>query len=107
MAKGNPVLELLESDKATLEDAVEAINIFERELAAHRVIETNTCQFCGKPYVVQPGDKPVVAEQGRRSVCWRPACRQELRARGLKWAGHHLYQGRPESRPHDKGLRGR
>ncbi len=107
MAEGNPVLKLLQESKATLEDAVEAINEFERELATHRVVETNTCQFCGKSYVVQPGEKPVVAEQGRRPVCWRPACRRELRARGLNWAGHHLYQGPPEAPPHAKGLRGR
>ena len=91
MATGNRILQLLETGEATLEEAIEAIDAFERELTSGKGVETKTCQFCGRPYVVS-ADRPVVAEQGRRSACWRSACRQELRARGLRWAGHHLYR---------------
>jgi hypothetical protein len=91
MGTGNRILQLLETGEATLEEATEAIEIFERELTSGRGVETRTCSFCGRPYVVSQ-DRSVVAEQGRRSVCWRRACRQELRARGLRWAGHHLYR---------------
>jgi hypothetical protein len=91
MATRNRILKLLETGEATLEEAVDAIETFERELGSGRLVETQTCSFCGKPYVVS-ADGPVVAQQGRRSVCWRRACRQELRAHGLNWAGHHLYR---------------
>ncbi len=107
MATGNPFLALLETNQGTLEDAVQAINTFERELAEHRVIETRTCSFCGRTYVVQPQEQPVVDGQGRRSFCWRTACRQALRAHGLEWAGHHLYQGRLASRARELKLRRR
>jgi hypothetical protein len=98
MATPNRVLHLLETGEVTLEEAIEAIGTFEREMARRRV-ETRTCMFCGQPYVVSE-DKPVVSEQGRRSVCWRRACRQELRARGLGWGGHHLYRRLPPSPLH-------
>lgn len=90
MATQNRVLKLLESGEATREEAIEALETFERELAG-RDIQKRTCSFCGRPYVLS-ADAPVVSEQGRRSVCWRPDCRQELRARGLRWGGHHLYR---------------
>ncbi len=99
MASQNRILELLETGEATLDEAVAAIEIFERELSSGRDVEVRTCSFCGKTYVVS-ADAPVVAEQGRRSVCWRPACRQELRARGLRWGGHHLYRTPPPFEPH-------
>ena len=97
MARGNRFLQLLETGEATLEEAIEAVEVFERELTSGRGVETRTCSFCGRPYVVSE-DRPVVSEQGRRSVCWRRACRQELRARGLRWGGHYLY--RSPLRPH-------
>jgi hypothetical protein len=93
MATGNRFLQLLETGEATLEEAIEAIERFERELSTGQGVETRTCSFCGRPYVVS-ADRQVVSEQGRRSVCWRRACRQELRARGLRWSGHYLYQHR-------------
>jgi hypothetical protein len=99
MTTANPFLELLETNRGTLEQAVEAIHAFESELAESRPIDTSTCSFCGRAYVVQPGDRPVVRGQGRRSLCWRPGCRQALRAYGLEWAGHYLHRGRQEPRP--------
>jgi len=91
MATRNRILELLETGEATLDEAIDAIKTFEHDLASGQNVETRTCSFCGKQYVVTV-DKPVVAEQGRRSVCWRRACRQELRARGLSFSSHHLYR---------------
>ncbi len=89
MATENPFLKLLEKGEGTLDEAVEAIDAFERELMDGSV-ELATCSSCGRPYVVTQ-DKWVVNGPGRRSVCWRRACRQGLRARGLCWTGHqHL-----------------
>jgi hypothetical protein len=94
MATRNRILALLEKGEATLEDAVEAIAAFEHEVVSGHGVETRTCTSCGRPFVVS-ADAPVVDEQGRRSVCWRPACRQELRARGLRLTGHHLHAPNP------------
>ncbi len=94
MTGQNRFLELLEGGEATLEDAIVAIDVFEQELATHHGVETRTCSFCGKPYVVRE-DGPVVNEQGRRSACWRRACRQELRAHGLLWGRHHRFKTSP------------